>query len=113
MSWTPSCDCGLGLQQTLLVEDEIKISCRNDDAIASYKVEILLTPNTTCYCAGCPDRIARTGSRGGDDCDRSVSVLLQVRPARAVQFRNSGGPALEEDWVGVGQTEAATAIIGL
>jgi len=38
----------------------------------------------------------------------------QVRPARAVQFGNTMGGALEDDWVDVGQIGAATtAITGL
>lgn len=42
------------------------------------------------------------------------ACFLQARPARAVQFGNTMGGALEEDWVDVGQIGAATtAITGL
>jgi len=45
---------------------------------------------------------------------RSVPPVPQARPARAVQFGNTMGGALEEDWVDVGQIgAAATAIAGL
>ena len=45
---------------------------------------------------------------------RSVPAVLQARPARAVQFGNTMSGALEDDWVDVGQIDAAaTAITGL
>lgn len=68
----------------------------------------------------CPDQKALAGDQ------RKVVIVIaityvedrlpvpQARPARAVQFGNTMGGALEEDWVDVGQIGAApTAIAGL
>lgn len=94
--------------------------------IAPYRAELLRTPNllrahrmsSHLLLSGTSRRNAFVGDR------RDVvfvityvhdrSLFLQARPARAVQVGNTSSGALEDNWVDVGQIDAATtAITGL
>ena len=110
-----------------LVEFDIKADA--ELFIAPYMAELLRSrPPKPSVCTACVISLATKWDNPIDTLSWTIEEMsflsshtctigacfLQTRPARAVQFGNTMSGALEDDWVDVGQIDAAaTAITGL